>query len=650
MLRAVCCAALAMAACASSLAQSAAPFTPTLSAEDFARRPKLRSPAFSPDGERFAAVQDVGGRMNLVAADTKARKLTRVTAFTSVDVSSYRWISNTRIVFAVFDNNKGLTEQRGGGLFAVNFDGSEPKELSPTAKDCEVRNQVCRQTRFFSRIAGSEDEIIAIANERDLETDDLYRLNTRTGRKTLLTEENPGKIYRWVMDKNFAPRAALSFDPHTRESSFWYRDDANAKWRRVGTFQEYAPQFRPVAFDADGALYVSSDLDSDRAALYVFDPKTNRPGEKVAQHPLVDIGEELVVRARDHAVVGMNIDADKPESVWFDEGLAKVQKLADVSLPGRANRLVPLDNGKVVVASTSDRDAGTYYLLDPAKRTLEEMLRTLDWLSPEALSKTTVVRYKARDGLEIPAYLTLPKGRDPKSLPLVAWIHGGPWARDEWGYNPDVQFLASRGYAVLQPNFRGSTGFGRKHITASFKQWGQSMQDDITDGVSHLVAEGIVDEKRVCIGGGSYGGYATLMGLVKNPKQYRCGISVVGVSDLLWMYELGYSDFASYRPETADAHLAVTMGDEKADRAMLEQYSPRRHAGKIEAPVLFVHGADDRRVPIKHAEGMRDALKAAGKPYEWVVYSGEGHGFMKPENRLDYYRKMEAFLGKYNPP
>ena len=186
MLRAVCCAALAMAACASTVAQSTAPFTPTLSAEDFARRPKLRSPAFSPDGERFAAVQDVGGRMNLVAADTKARKLTRVTAFTSVDVSSYRWISNTRIVFAVFDNNKGLTEQRGGGLFAVNFDGSEPKELSPTAKDCEARNQVCRQTRFFSRIAGSEDEIIAIANERDLETDDLYRLNTRTGRKTLL--------------------------------------------------------------------------------------------------------------------------------------------------------------------------------------------------------------------------------------------------------------------------------------------------------------------------------------------------------------------------------------------------------------------------------------------------------------------------------
>lgn len=642
--------ALALAACTAALAQAPAPFKPTIPAEDFARPAKLRNPAFSPDGERFAAVQEVDGRMNLVAAEMRARKLTRVTSFTSVDVAGYRWISNTRIVFSVYDAKLGLTEQRGGGLFAVNFDGSEPKELSPTAKDCDARGQVCRQTRFFSRIWGSEDEILAVANDRDLETEDLYRLNTRTGRKTLLTEQNPGKVESWFVDANLVPRAARSFDDRARESTFWFRDDAKAKWRKVATFNEYAPQFRPVGFDADGALFVASNLDADKEALYVFDPKTGRPGEKVAQHPLVDVGSGLIWRARDRAVVGLAVDADKPEQVWFDAAYAKAQKLADTTLPGKVNTLTPLDNGKVVVASWDDRDPGTYYLLDPDKRTLEEMLRVMDWLKPQQLSRTEVLRYTARDGLEIPAYLTLPVGREPKALPLVAWIHGGPWARDGWGYDANVQFLASRGYAVLQPNFRGSTGFGRKHLMSSFKQWGQAMQDDITDGIRDLVAKGIVDDKRICIGGGSYGGYATLMGLVKDPKQYRCGISVVGVSDLLWMYELGYSDFASYRPESAEAHLAVTMGDEKADRAMLEQYSPRRHADKVEAPVLFLHGADDRRVPIKHAEGMRDALKAAGKPYEWVVYSGEGHGFIKPENRLDYYRRMEAFLGKHNPP
>lgn len=641
---------LAAAISTGAAAQGGATFKPTIPAEDFARQPKLRNPAFSPDGERFAAVQEVDGRMNLVAADMKARKLIRVTSFTSVDVSSYRWISNTRIVFGVYDARRGLTEQRGGGLFAVNYDGSEPRELSPTLKDCIARNQICRQTSYFSRIGGSDDEILAIANDRDLHTDDLYRLNTRTGRKTLLTEENPGKVARWVVDKDLVPRAAWSVDPKTLQGTFWYRDDASSRWRKVAAFGEFEAGFRPVAFDVDGALYVVSNMEQDKEALHVFDPKTNRPGEKVAQHPLADIGGNVVMRPHDRAIIGIEVFADQPEFVWFDAAHAKAQKLVDASLPGRANKLVPLDNGKAVVVSTSDRDPATYYLVDPSKRTLEELVRPIDWLKPEQLASTKVVRYKARDGLEIPAYLTLPNGREPKKLPLVAWIHGGPWARDQWGYDAEVQFLASRGYAVLQPNFRGSTGFGRRHLTSSFKQWGQAMQDDITDGIRHLVTQGIVDEKRVCIGGASYGGYATLMGLVKDPLQYRCGISVVGVSDLIWMQELGYSDFNSYNPDSAEAYFKVTMGDLDKDRAMLEQYSPRRHADKVEAPVLFVHGADDRRVPIKHAEGMRDALKSAGRPYEWVVYSGEGHGFLKPENRLDYYRKMEAFLGKHNPP
>lgn len=649
MMRVLWCAALAAAFGGGAVAQPA-PFKPTIAVEDFVRQPKLRSPAFSPDGERFAALQEVDGRMNLVAADMKARKLTRVTSFTSVDVLEYRWISNTRVVFSVYDRKKGLTEQRGGGLFAVNFDGSEPKELSPIVSDCMARMQICRQTDFFARIYGSEDEILAQANLRDLQVYDLYRVNTRTGRRTLLTEDNPGKVDRWVVDANLVPRAAWAVDGKKVEATFWYRDDATSPWRKIASFDDFGPKFRPVAFDSDGALYVVSNLDSDKETLHVFDPKTGRPGEKVAQHPLADIGDGVIKQARDGAVIGITVDADKPETVWFHERHAKTQKLADASLPDRINRLIPLENGRYVVHSWNDRDTGTYYLLDPDKRSLEEILRTQDWFAPDALSTRSVVRYKARDGLEVPAYLTLPRGREAKKLPLVAWIHGGPWARDHWGWDTDAQFLASRGYAVLQPNFRGSTGFGRKHLTSSYKQWGQTMQDDITDGIRHLVEQGIVDPARVCIGGASYGGYATLMGLVKDPRQYRCGISVVGVSDLIWMQELGYSDFNSYDPDSADAYFSVAMGDLKTDRAMLEQYSPRRHAHKVEAPVLFVHGADDLRVPIKHAEGMRDALKAAGKPFEWVVYSGEGHGFLKQENRLDYLKRMEAFLGRHNPP
>jgi len=345
--------------------------------------------------------------------------------------------------------------------------------------------------------------------------------------------------------------------------------------------------------------------------------------------------------------VGWYVEAEKPEMFWFDADFAKLQGTMDASLgKGNVNNLSLLDDGRVLVYSRSDRDPGAYYLYDPLAEQLQEVLRPMDWIRPGRMAETRIMHYKARDGLEIPGYLTIPHGAPEKKLPLVAWIHGGPWARDYWGWAPDIQFLASRGYAVFQPNYRGSTGFGGKHLISSFKKYGQTMQDDITDGIQYLIAQGIVDPDRVCIGGGSYGGYATMMGLVKEPKLFRCGINEAGVVDLVWAQELGYTDFNQSNPDAAEAWYKVAMGDVKADRAMLEQYSPRLHASEIKAPVLIVHGAGDRRVPIKHAEGMRDALKAAGNSFEWVIYPEEGHGFTKPANRIDRYKKIEAFLQK----
>jgi dipeptidyl aminopeptidase/acylaminoacyl peptidase len=367
----------------------------------------------------------------------------------------------------------------------------------------------------------------------------------------------------------------------------------------------------------------------------------------IAAHPLVDLDTSTPLLGPDRKLLGFLADADKPEMLWLDEDYAKMHAVVNRGLPkGNVNTMNVLDDGRVQVISRSDRDPGTYYLYDPVARQLQEVMRPYDWIKPERMSSMQVVRYKARDGLEIPAYLTLPFGKTPAKLPLIAWIHGGPWVRDEWQYSPDVQFLASRGYAVLQPNYRGSTGFGARHLMSSFKQYGKTMQDDITDGIRYLVAQGIVDPNRVCIGGGSYGGYATMQGLVKEPDLFRCGIDEAGVTDLIWAQELGYTDFNLGDSDAAEAWYKVTIGDVKADRALLEQYSPRLHADKIKAPVLFVHGVGDRRVPIQHAEGMRDAMQAAGKAYEWVVYPEEGHGFTKPENKIDRYKKIEAFLAK----
>ena len=636
-----------------SHAADAAPApAPLLPVSDFAKRPKLASVQFSPSGKLFAALQEFEGRLNLVVGDMEQGKLTRITSFTTYDVGSYQWISNARLVMGLFDAKKGLGEQRGGGLFALNADGSQPKELSPTGEACQARNQICRQIRFVRRISGSEDEIIASANERDMRTEDLYRLNTRTGRKTLLTSENPGGVQTWVLDQNDVPRAAVSADGRARTETFWFRDGATTPWRKISVAQGESRRMQPAAFDADGSLLVYSNLESDKFKLYEFDALAGKTTKLVLEHPLVDLDTgTLITRLSDHRIVGMYVDADKPEFVWFDEAYAKLQKLMDASLPkGNTNQIRLLDDGKVVVFSRADRDPGQYYLYDPKGARLEEMLRPQDWIKPEQMAATQVMRYKARDGLEIPGYLTLPQGRPASKLPLIAWIHGGPWARDHWGYDPDVQFLANRGYAVFQPNYRGSTGFGSKHYASSFKQLGQSMQDDITDGVRYLIAQAIVDKDRVCIGGGSYGGYATMMGLVKEPEMFKCGIDEAGVVDLIWWQELGYTDFNQSNPAEAEAFLKEALGDVTADRAMLEKYSPRLHASEIKAPVLIVHAVRDQRVPIAHAEGMRDALKAAGKTYEWVVYADEAHGFAKMENRIDRYTRIEAFLRKYLGP
>lgn len=632
-------------------ADSSLPAKPLIPVEDFARQPPLQSITFSPDGKLFAARQEVNGRLNISVGDLKTRKLIRVTNLTTLDVQSYQWISSTRLVFSLYDAKKGLAEQHAGGLFALNWDGSESKEISPTYETCEAKGLVtCRQTHFLRRIAGSSDEILATANDRSETTEDVYRLNTRTGRKTLLTSDNPGKVQSWFLDKDSVPRAALSVDGKKLGETFWYRDSATTPWRKISSVEGItAKRVKPAAFDADGALFVYSNLNSDKYQLHVLDPVKGVPGELVADSPLVDLDTATPrVRLGTHNVLGFHVDSDKPEMLWLDEKLAKLQSLLDASLTkGNQNDITVLDDERVLVWSWSDRDPGSYYLYDPQAKQLQELMRPRDWLKPEQMAATQVVRYKARDGLEIPSYLTLPEGKAPVKLPLVAWIHGGPWVRDEWGFSPDVQFLASRGYAVFQPNYRGSTGFGMKHLESSFKKYGQSMQDDITDGIKHLVAKGIVDPDRVCIGGGSYGGYATMMGLVKDPDFYRCGINEAGVTDLIWAQELGYTDFNRGNPDAAEAWYKVTMGDVKADRAMLEQFSPRLHADKIKAPVLIVHGAGDQRVPIQHAEGMRSAMKAAGKEPEWVVYPEEAHGFLKPENRIDRYKKIEAFLRKH---
>jgi dipeptidyl aminopeptidase/acylaminoacyl peptidase len=309
---------------------------------------------------------------------------------------------------------------------------------------------------------------------------------------------------------------------------------------------------------------------------------------------------------------------------------------------------LPRNGGKMaLVYAHSDRDPGAYHLFDRAKPSLEPIAKTREWIDPKLMAERRFITYKARDGLEIPAWLTIPAGSNGKNLPLIVNVHGGPTVRGysgiQWGRWPEAQFFASRGYAVLEPEPRNSTGFGSKHFQIGLKMWGQTMQDDINDGALHLVQEGIVDKSRMCIHGGSYGGYAAAMGAVRDPDLWRCATPFLAVTDLPLLMTASESDASA---EFLRTDIRKMIGDIDTERAMLEKNSPLRLADRAKAPILLAMGSDDRRVPIVHGNRFNDALVAAGKKVEYVVYPGEGHGFNKDANVIDFYKRLEKFFAE----
>jgi dipeptidyl aminopeptidase/acylaminoacyl peptidase len=329
---------------------------------------------------------------------------------------------------------------------------------------------------------------------------------------------------------------------------------------------------------------------------------------------------------------------------FFDDQRRGLQERLEQLLPGVEVAVAGMskDETKTLVVTYTDRSQGTYYFYDRATDKLTKLVDISPWIEEANMAPMKPVQYTSRDGLTIHGYLTLPIGVEPKNLPVVVNPHGGPWYRDRWGFNPEVQFLANRGYAVLQMNFRGSTGYGKAFWEASFKQWGRTMQDDITDGVQWLIKEGIADPKRVAIYGGSYGGYATLAGLAFTPDLYACGVDYVGVSNLFTFM----NTFPPYW-ELGRKMVYEMVGDPEKDKDLMTAASPFFHADKIKAPLLVAQGANDPRVNKAESDQIVDALKARGIDVPYIVKDNEGHGFMLEENRFDFYRAMEAFLGKH---
>jgi dipeptidyl aminopeptidase/acylaminoacyl peptidase len=603
---------------------------PEIPLRDFFKNPVSRAYDLSPDGQTLSFLQPWESRMNIFIRPIAGGEARRLTKEKDRDIRNYAWKGNKFVVYPMDD--KG---DENFHLKRVDLKTGEVKDLTPFPK---VRSDIIDDLQDVS-----ETDMLITLNQRNPEVFDAFRLNVATGEMKMVAE-NPGKVDRWITDHAGLIRAATQTDGVN--TSLLARPDEKTPFKIVLTTnfrEQVSPQF--YTFDNKN-LYATSNIGRDKAAVVTIDPSTGKELEKLYENPEVDV-DSLAFSKKRKVVTFATFTTWKQDRKFFDPQAEAMYKTLAEKLPGYEVEVVANDKAedKFIVTASNDRTPGSRNLFDAKTGALTKLVEVAPWLKEDQLAPMKPIEYKSRDGLTIHGYLTLPLGAEAKNLPVVINPHGGPWYRDTWGFNPEVQFLANRGYAVLQMNFRGSTGYGRKFWEASFKQWGRSMQDDITDGVQWLIKQGIADPKRVAIYGGSYGGYATLAGVTFTPDLYAAAVDYVGVAN---MFTFMKTIPPYWKPFLDMFHEMV--GDPEKDKAMMEAASPVMHADKIKTPLFVAQGAHDPRVNKAESDQMVEALKKRGVQVEYMVKDNEGHGFHNEENRFDFYEAMEKFLAKYLKP
>jgi dienelactone hydrolase len=622
-------------------------------AEAFFQEPAFSGAVLSPDGRHVALVaSSKGTRRRLVILSLETLKLQVVAAFPDVDVNAARWVNDKRLVFDLEVELTGPNRADfGPGLFAVDADGSDFRQLIETTTAfvkgpaMGIQPLSWRHRPLRVRSSGLGDDIVVSrageVSRNKVDYIDLMRVNTRTVRVTDM--ELPLHARDWVFGQDGQVLAVLT----TQEGrSAWHTKQADGAWRKGADFDavaEGAPA--PEWQGPDGTLYGVAGYQGFNA-LFAFDKATGAPtGRPLAAAAGFDLNPQFI--ANEAKLLGLRYTVDAEVTQWLTQDMKDLQAVIDNALPATSNRIsVPHrgDSPWVLVQAFADVQPTVSYAFNRSTKRLLKLGASLAGIEPKAMGLTDFHRIPARDGLPIPSYLTLPAGGG-KNLPMVVLVHGGPWSRGaDWQFDAQVQFLASRGYAVLQPAFRGSTGYGQRHFLAGFKQWGLAMQNDVADATRWAIAQGYADPKRICIAGASYGGYAALMGLVRDADLFKCGVSWVGVTDPGLLFSVGWSDVTE---ESKRYGYGRMIGDPVADAEQFKATSPLLQAARIQQPLLLAYGAWDVRVPLVHGEKMREALQPHNKNVEWVVYPKEGHGWAKAETRIDFWHKVEAFLGQH---
>jgi dipeptidyl aminopeptidase/acylaminoacyl peptidase len=608
--------------------------------ELFFGNPEIAGSQLSPDGKFISFIKPLNGVRNIFVKgiDEPFTSAKAVTNETKRPIPSYFWSQDGKYILFVKDNDG----DENFNVYAVNPAEATAAKI-PAARNLTEGKNV---RAFIQGVPKSDPDTIYVGlNDREPAWHDLYKVSISTGQKTLI-RKNTDRLQGFIFDNNDKIRLATRSAENGDSEILRVEDDGkftkiyDCNWREsCGTIRFHKDNKR---------VYLETNKgDRDLTQLVLLDPVTLKE-ELVEQDPekRVDFGNAIFSDLTNEVIL-TSYEDDKPRLYFKDKSFEKEYNDIRKKLGGTRElnfQSSTKDEQKWILVSYSDTDPGTVWLYDRKTKNLSTLYVVREKIPRDAMSEMKAIRYKSSDGLEIPAYLTLPKGLEAKNLPLVVFPHGGPWGRDSWGFSGYAQLLANRGYAVLQPNFRASTGYGKKFLNAGNKQWGDLMQDDITWGVKYLVSQGIVDAKKVGIMGGSYGGYATLAGVTFTPDTYAAAVAIVAPSNLNTL-------LGSLPPywEAGRKMFYERMGDPNTTegKAQLDRQSPLNHVAKIKTPLMVVQGANDPRVKKAEADQIVVALRERNYPVEYLLAPDEGHGFQRPVNNMAMIMSVEKFLAKH---